>query len=134
MSKNGLKLTPGRKYINMEENNKIELTQENYEIGKYIYSILLSQPTILMSWGFESPVVIRLGLRFKVNGFLHSGFIEIKFNQGADLFDVSLINEDGTLKETLEGIYFDQLVEVVDEHVERVDNYNERVDQEYNTF
>ena len=114
--------------------NKTELTHDDIEMGKYIYSILLSQPTILMSWGFESPVVIRLGLRFKVNGFLHSGFIEIKFNQGADLFDVSLINEDGTLKETLEGIYFDQLVEVVDEHVERVDNYNERVDQEYNTF
>jgi hypothetical protein len=116
----------------MEENNKIELTQENYEIGKYIYSILLSQPTILMSWGFESPVVIRLGLRFKVNGFLYSGLVEVRYNEGADLFDISLVDDDNQIKETLEGIYFDELVDVIDNHVERVDNYNDRVDQEYN--
>jgi hypothetical protein len=85
-----------------------------------------------MSWGFESPVVIRLGLRFKVNGFLHSGVVEVRYDEGADLFDIYLIDKDCVNKETLEGIYFDQLVEVIDDHVERVDNYNERVNQEYN--
>ena len=115
-----------------EQNIHTELNQIDMDMGKYIYSILISQPTILMSWGFESPVVIRLGLRFEVNGFLHSGVVEVRYDEGADLFDISLIGEDNLVKETIEGIYFDQLVEVVDEHVERVDNYNERVDQEYN--
>ena len=114
------------------DKNKIELTDEDVNMGKYIFSILRSKTTILMSWGFHSPVVVKLGLRFKVNGFLHAGFVEIRYNEGADLFDISLIGEDNLVKETIEGIYFDQLVEVVDEHVERVDNYNERVDQEYN--
>jgi hypothetical protein len=114
------------------ENNKIELSQKDLEMAKYIYSILKSQPTILMSWGFHYPVGIRLGLRFKVNGFKHIGIVEIRYNEGADLFDVYLINDDNTLKDLKESVYFDQLLEVVDDHVERVDNYNERVNQEYN--
>ncbi len=102
------------------------------EMGKYIYSILISQPTILMSWGFHFPVVIRLGLRFRVNGFKHQGWIEVRYNEGADLFDVYLINDDNTLKDLKEGVYFDQLVEVIDDQVEMVNNYTERVNQEYN--
>lgn len=116
------------------ENNNIELTERNMEMGKYIYTILLSQPTILMSWGFHSPVVIRLGLRFNVNGFLHKGLIRVVYDLGVDLFNIELLDSDNKVQKTIEGIYFDQLVEVIDEHVERVDNYNERVDQEYNTF
>lgn len=113
-------------------NNNIELTQEDHEMGKYIYSILLSQPTIIMSWGFESPIVIQLGLRFRVNGFLHSGIVEVKYNEGADLFDIYLLDNANQVKETIEEIYFDELVEVIDNHVERVVNYNERVNEEYN--
>ncbi len=116
----------------MEDNNKIELTQEDHEMGKYIYSILLSQPTIIMSWGFESPIVIQLGLRFRVNGFLHSGIVEVKYNLGADLFDICLIDNEYNIKEEVNEIYFDELVDVIDNHVECVNNYNERVNQEYN--
>jgi len=116
----------------MNDNNKIEITERDMEMGKYIYSILISQPTILMSWGFHFPVVIRLGLRFRVNGFKHQGWIEVRYNEGADLFDIYLINEDETLKDTLVGIYFDELVDTIDEYVERMDNYNDRVNQEYN--
>lgn len=114
--------------------SKIELTQEDMDMdmGKYIYSILLGQTTVLMSWGFESPVVIKMGLRFKVNGFKHRGRVEIRYNEGADLFDIYLIENDNLIKKSIAGIYFDQLVEVIDEHVERVENYNERVNQEYN--
>jgi len=114
------------------ENNKIELLQEDLEMGKYIYSILKSQPTILMSWGFNSPVVIKQGLRFKVNGFKHNGYIEVRYNEGLDLFDIFLINDDNTLKDSLVGIYFDELIDTIDEYVERVDNYTERVNQQYN--
>ena len=116
----------------MKEPNKIELTQEDLDMEKYIYSILLSQPTILMSWGFESPEVIRLGLRFQVNGFLHSGLVEIRYNEGADSFDVYLLDNENQIKETIEGIYFDQLVELIDNHVEYIEDYVERVNQKYN--
>ena len=116
----------------MKEPNKIELTQEDINMGKYIYNILLTQPTIIASWGFQNPEVITLGLRFQVNGFLHSGLVEIRYNEGADLFDIYLIGDDNQIKETIEEIYFDQLVEVIDNHVEYIEDYIQRVNQEYN--
>ena len=116
----------------MNENNNIEIAEEDVKLADYIYSILKFQPTILLSWGIQRPVVIKLGLRFRVNGFLHKGIVEILYNEGADLFDVYLINEDGTLKELIEGVYFDQLVDMIEQHVEWTENYNERVNKEYN--
>ena len=112
--------------------NSIEITDEDVKLADYIYSILKFQPTILLSWGFHCPVVIQLGLKFSVSGFLHKGIVQVKYNEGADLFDIYLINEDGTLKELIEGVYFDELVDVIDNHVEMVENYNERVNAEYN--
>lgn len=112
--------------------NKIELTQEDRDMSGYILSILKCRKIYLMSWGFESPVVITLGLRFKVNGFKHKGYVEVKYNEGADLFDIYLIGNENQVKETLEGIYFDELVDTIDEHVEHCDNYNEMVNQQYN--
>ena len=116
----------------MNENNNIEIAEEDVKLADYIYSILKFQPTILLSWGIQRPVVIKLGLRFRVNGFLHKGIVEIRYNEGADLFDVYLINEDGSLKVLIEGVYFDQLVDTIDDHVEMVENYNQRVNEEYN--
>jgi len=107
-----------------------DITQEDIEMGKYIYSLL--SPTILMSWGFTSPVVIKQGLRFSVSGFLLKGKVEVIYNGGSDLFDLTFYNEDSGVRNTLEGVYFDQLLEVLDDQVERVDNYNDRVNKEYN--
>ncbi len=115
----------------MNEKKNI-ITQDDLDMSGYILSILKCQKVYLMSWGFNSPVVIKQGLRFKVNGFKHQGWIEIRYNEGADLFDVYLVNDDNTLKDLKEGIYFDQLVEVIDDQVEMVNNYTERVNQEYN--
>ena len=115
----------------MNDNNNIEITDEDVKLADYIYSILKFQKTVLLSWGIHRPVVIKLGLRFRVNGFLHKGIVEILYNEGADLFDVYLINEDGTLKELIDGVYFDELVDTIDDHVEKVPNYNERVSQQY---
>ena len=118
--------------LNMNENNNIEITEEDVKLADYIFSILKFQPTFLMSWGFHCPVVIQLGLKFSVCGFLHKGIVQVKYNEGADLFDVYLIENDNRIKEVIEGIYFDQLLEVIDDKVERIENYNERVSQHYN--
>ena len=111
-----------------------DITQEDYEMSAYILSILKSQNmVVLMSWGFNSPIVIKMGLRFKVNGFkLKNGTISIKYNGGSDLFDLTFNNQDGTVRNTLEGIYFDELLSVIDDQVEMIENYNERVSQLYN--
>ena len=108
-----------------------DITLADYDMSKYIYRILLSQPTILMSWGFHSPIVIKQGLKFSVNGFILKGQVQITYNEGADLFDLTFFTEENQILNTLTGVYIDELVDTIDRHVERVDNYNERVNQEY---
>ena len=43
-----------------------------------------------MSWGveIETVKVITCGLEFRVNGFKHTGKVQIVLNEGADLFEV----------------------------------------------
>lgn len=105
--------------------------ENDKEIVEYIYNILLSQPIIIMSWGFSSPIAIKMGLKFTVSGFLLKGKVQILYNEGSDLFDLTFINEDGTVRNSIKGIYIDELVNVIDDQVERVENYNDRVNNEY---
>lgn len=105
--------------------------ENDKEMAKYIYSILLSQPTILMSWGFQSPRIINQGLSFIVNGFKHKGKVSIQFNVGQDLFYVYLTDEADKIVDTISMVFFDQLVEVIDNRVEMTDDYKNRVEKEY---
>lgn len=106
----------------------------NLELAKYIWSILKSNLPVLMSWGVEIKTVkvIKCGIEFKVNGFKYTGKVQIVLNEGADLFEVYLIGEDGEIKDKREGIYFDMLVSEVDELVEKTDDYEKRVSDTYN--
>ena len=85
---------------------------------------------VVFSWGFNNPIAITNGLRFKVEGFKLKGTVEVVYNESSDLFDVRLI-KNGKVVELVEGVYFDSLVDVIDYRVEKVDNYKERVEAEY---
>ena len=91
------------------------------ELARYIWSILKSDLPVLMSWGveIETVKVIKCGIEFKVNGFKHTGKVQIVLNEGADLFEVCLIGEDGEIRDKREDIYLDMLVSEVDELVEK---------------
>ena len=67
------------------------------------------------------------GLQFCVEGFKYQGVVEVRYNEGSDLFEVSL--NDGT---KVEDVYLDSLVNVIDNLVEKTNNYRERIEQEYN--
>ena len=101
------------------------------EMAKYIMSILRSQTMIVLSWGFHNPVAINNGLRFKVQGYLHTGWVQVIYNEGRDLFEVRTINKDGSVKQEVEDVYFDCLVNVIDGLVERCKNYSEKVKETY---
>lgn len=101
------------------------------EMAKYIMSILRSQTMIVLSWGFHNPVAINNGLKFKVQGYLHTGWVQVVYNEGRDLFEVRTINRNGTVKKQVEDVYFDSLVDVVDGMVEKCKNYNEKVKETY---
>ena len=100
-------------------------------MAQYIYSILKSQLMVTWSWGFNSPTPLANGLQFKVQGFKHKGYVTVIYNEGKDLFEISLLNYQMELVKKIEEVYFDELVSMIDEEVEKVIDYANRVKQKY---
>lgn len=101
------------------------------EMAKYILAILRSQLMVVFSWGFHAATAIENGLAFHVQGFKHTGRVEVIYDEGWDMFTVRTINQDGTVKEQNEGVYVDGLVDTIDEMVERTPDYASRVKSQY---
>lgn len=91
------------------------------DMSRYIWHILSLDPYIPMSWGIdlESLESDNTSLEFHVQGFVHTGNVRITYIEGADVFQVTLYGEDGELKETINDVYLDNLVSVIDEKVEK---------------
>lgn len=101
------------------------------ELANYILNIFRHYLPIVFSWGFHNPRVITNGLSFQVQGYLHTGRVEVILDEGTDTFIVRLINRNGSVKREEEGVYVDGLVQVIDGLVERCPNYEQRVRQTY---
>ena len=100
------------------------------DMAQYIMSILKTKLMVVWSWGFNSPMAIPNGLRFKVQGFKFRGVVEVVYNEGKDLFEVSFIKR-GKVVEVITDVYLDMLVDVIDNKVEKTADYKERVEQTY---
>lgn len=103
------------------------------EMANYIISIFKTNLPVIMSWGFNNPIGLENGLKFSVNGFKHKGNVVVQYNEGMDLFDVEIITSENEVIETIDGVYFDQLIEVIDNRVELVKNYDQAVTDEYSS-
>ena len=101
------------------------------EMAKYILEIFKYYLPIVWSWGFNRPQAIEDGLRFRVQGFIHKGPVEVIYDHGYDLFRVRLLNADNSVKEEREGINVDGLVDTIDRMVERIPDYENKVKQTY---
>ena len=102
------------------------------EMAKYIMSILKTQLMVMFSWGFHQPVAIENGLQFKVQGFKFRGVVEVVYNEGRDLFDVRFLKANKVVN-TIEGLFFDMLVDTIDDYVERVPDYDKKVQEFLNS-
>ena len=104
-----------------------ENTAENrdLEMARYIWSILKAQLTIIMSWGIDldSIRVISLGIQFHVQGFKHTGYVNVVLNEGKDLFEVSLLSGNGECVKFLDEVYLVMLVDTIDLAIERTEDY-----------
>ena len=100
------------------------------EMAKYIMTILKKQLMVVWSWGFHQPVAIENGLQFKVQGFKFRGIVEVVYNEGRDLFDVRFLKANKVVN-TIEGVFFDMLVDTIDDYGERTPDYEQRVKEEY---
>lgn len=99
-------------------------------MAKYILSIFKTQLMVVYSWGFHQPMALENGIRFKVTGFKFKGIVEVVYNEAQDLFDVSFIKANKVVK-SIDGVFFDMLVDVIDDFVEKTSDYNQRVMAEY---
>jgi DNA relaxase NicK len=100
------------------------------KMSEYIFSILKGGNIfILLSWGASEFEVIYdkykedNGLKFKVNGHHHKGYVEVHYDGCSDLFIVILKNKNGEVLETINDVYFDVLQDIIDTKVERIDEY-----------
>ena len=100
------------------------------EMAKYIMSILKTQLMVVLSWGVHKPMALENGLRFNVQGFKFRGVVEVVYNEGQDLFDVSFGKANKVVK-SIDGVFFDMLVDVIDDYVEKTVNYEKTVAAEY---
>lgn len=106
----------------------------NQEIVNGILAVLKTAPEIVMSWGLDHATIkpVECGLQFHVQGYKHKGNVVIKLNEGVDLYEVYLYEENGKLKESYTDIYVDQLIDTIDQTVEYTGtDYQERVNATY---
>ena len=63
-----------------------------------------------------------VGLLMKVNGYIHSGYVFVAYNEAMDLYDIFILKNprNGNYKSIkfLKGIYCEDLFEVIDRQVE----------------
>lgn len=95
-------------------------------MAKYIMSILRTQLMVVWSWGLHNAKAVENGLRFNVQGYKFRGVVEVVYNETWDLFDVSFV-KGGKVINTIEGVYFDCLVDTIDYYVEKSSDYEKRV-------
>ena len=102
-------------------------------MAQYIMMILKSRLTVMFSWGARRFTAIQNGLVFHVQGYLLNGWVKIIYNEGTDAFDLSFINNRKEIVKTINEVYIDNLVDVIDYHVENDDSlkYEQRVKQQY---
>lgn len=100
------------------------------EMAKYIMSILQTQLMVVWSWGFHNPVAIENGLQFKVQGFKFRGVVQVVYNEGRDLFDVRFLKANKMVN-TIDGVFFDMLIDTIDDFVEKTSDYEQRVKEQY---
>lgn len=119
----------------METN--LETLEHQHKIAAYILELMRYYP-VVMSWGIDNKTY-RLaedadgnyGLQFHVQGFKHTGTVQILYDEGSDTFLYHLLSETGETVKTRTDIYLDELIPAIDDAVEKVENYSQRVMAEY---
>ena len=104
------------------------MENKNYDLklAGYIWSILKTQPVIVMSWGVDMDTIKPVK-----GGFKHTGMVQIILDEGKDLFEIHLIPDSEGERKIIEDVYFDMLVSIIDENVEKTDDYEKRISDTY---
>ncbi len=117
----------------MDTNNKVGNKIDTKEFVKtckffsieQLHEQILRTGAIVMSWGFRNPVIMEKDqvYRFTVSGHHHKGHVYIVLD-ALDLFDIYYTSNRGTIKKVREGIYVDELINILDKDIEYIDAYS----------
>ena len=102
--------------------NLNELTQREFNTNETL-QLLKASGSVFWSWGVSKVINYNNeGLLIRVNGHHHNGwvFITLAWN---DTYTVHIVNQRYNVKESIEDIYFDMLVECIDKKVEYIQDY-----------
>ena len=104
------------------------------KLALYILSIFSAQPMVVLSWGVCKFGAIPgdRGIIFHVQGYKFNGWVKVLYDEGSDLFNIIYLTNKGDAVNEQKGIYFDELVNTIDDYVEKTQDYNKRVRKEYN--
>ena len=110
-----------------------KIERRDIELGQYILSMLSMRMDVVGSWGLDPETLrpLKCGIEFHVQGFKHTGKVQVRLNEGEDLFEVSLIPDSGEIVNSIQSVHLDTLISTIDDAVENVEGYEKRVCEEY---
>ena len=126
-------LSTGNSLLTLTEGGNDMDEDYSKEMALYILGIFRTKPFVVMSWGINpaSSTIVEVGVKFHVQGFIHTGYVQVVLNEGEDLFEVTLISEEGEILNKIEHIFVDNLISILDSEIEKCENYEERISQEF---
>lgn len=96
--------------------------EREFNISETVKLITNSGP-IFFSWGVSKFFYLsNKGLLFKVNGNHHKGYVLITLAWN-DTYNVYIMSTHGNVKTELNEVYYDMLVDVIDNEIEYVEDY-----------
>ena len=110
----------------------MDTTENNTSMARYIWRVFQNS-VIPLSWGicFASVRTLSNGTEFHVQGFKMMGYVKVEYDEGSDTFTVTLTPDDNLRKQELsiENVYLDNLISVIDENVEYCEDYETKIRQ-----
>jgi len=107
------------------------ITKNDEAVAYLILSAIEIDAVKMFSWGFGVEKVIENGLQFKVCGLKHKGRVKVICNKNTGLFDIQIIGKKNSIKNSIEDVSLDKLLNVLDLQIERVENYGEVISKMY---
>lgn len=108
---------------NIRKNELYEALVEREFNPAETLKVIQHNKTVYWSWGIEKLVnYFDKGLILFVNGHHHIGVLLITLAWN-DTYSFHLINENGTIKESIHELYFDELQERIDKKIEYINEY-----------
>lgn len=99
------------------------IKKDNFSVQEAM-QVLTSNISVYWSWGVSNRINYQnKALILKVSGHHHKGYVAITLDYN-DTYSVHIINTRGTILNEYHMVYFDNLVEVIDNRIEKVSEYS----------